>query len=122
MSLAERAWQMWAVHPLDLDELGFMTREEFYLAHLHAAAAAAQREGIETAAARCDTREVGWGGICGYREQEAADCAAAIRALLDERDAMRAALKAAFDMRLTNHPEWEAIARAAIAKAEGRTP
>lgn len=47
-------------------------------------AAAARREGIEAAAARCDTREVGWGGICGYREQEAADCAAAIRALLED--------------------------------------
>lgn len=51
---------------------------------LRAAVAAARREGIEAAAARCDTREVGWGGICGYREQEAADCAAAIRALLED--------------------------------------
>ena len=51
---------------------------------LAARVAAARREGIEAAAARCDTREVGWGGICGYREQEAADCAAAIRALLED--------------------------------------
>lgn len=47
---------------------------------------------------------------------------ARIDALTAERDAMLAALKVAFDMRLTNHPEWEAIARAAIAKAEGRAP
>lgn len=53
-------------------------------AEVAAREAAARREGIEAAASRCDTREVGWGGICGYREQEAADCAAAIRALLED--------------------------------------
>lgn len=35
MSLAHRAWQMWAVHPADLDELN-MDREQFYLAHVQA--------------------------------------------------------------------------------------
>lgn len=36
MTVKQRAWEMWAVHPSDLD--GFeMTREEFYLAHLRAA-------------------------------------------------------------------------------------
>jgi hypothetical protein len=33
MSLKERAFQMWAVHPKDLDEMG-LTREQFFLAHL----------------------------------------------------------------------------------------
>lgn len=69
MSLAERAWQMWAVHPLDLDELGFMTREEFYLAHLHATAAAAQREGIEAAALAAQKHAVseGWSNTSALR-------------------------------------------------------
>ena len=33
MSLEQRAWEMWAVHPLDLDFFK-MSREEFFLAHL----------------------------------------------------------------------------------------
>lgn len=36
MDLETRAFQMWAVHPLDLDALGFKTRQDFYLAHLKA--------------------------------------------------------------------------------------
>jgi len=35
MTIEDRAFQMWAVHPSDLDGLG-MSREEFYLAHLKA--------------------------------------------------------------------------------------
>lgn len=35
LTLEERAFQMWAVHPSDLDEFG-MTREQFFLAHLNA--------------------------------------------------------------------------------------
>lgn len=37
MSTSKRAQQMWAVHPTDLDRLGFKTRIEFYEAHLNAA-------------------------------------------------------------------------------------
>jgi hypothetical protein len=37
MTPEQRAFEMWVVHPLDLDRLS-MTREEFYLAHLKAAA------------------------------------------------------------------------------------
>lgn len=37
MPLEVRAWQMWAVHPRDLDDMGFETREAFFLAHLQAA-------------------------------------------------------------------------------------
>lgn len=33
----ERAYQMWAVHPLDLDRLGFQDRQSFYKAHIEAA-------------------------------------------------------------------------------------
>jgi hypothetical protein len=40
MPLDVRAWQMWAVHPGDLVEMGFATREEFFLAHLQEAARA----------------------------------------------------------------------------------
>jgi hypothetical protein len=35
MSDEQRAWEMWAVHPLDLDRMG-LSREEFFLAHLRA--------------------------------------------------------------------------------------
>jgi hypothetical protein len=38
MSDEQRAWEMWAVHPLDLDRMG-LSREEFFLAHLRAAKA-----------------------------------------------------------------------------------
>ncbi|CCG43241.1 hypothetical protein [Magnetospirillum molischianum] len=37
MTLDERAFQMWAVHPKDLDNLGFKTRVNFFKAHLIAA-------------------------------------------------------------------------------------
>ena len=69
----ERLWALAPAHLRVLVDRRIAARE-----------AAARREGIEACAARCDTREVGWGGICGYREQEAADCAAAIRALLED--------------------------------------
>jgi hypothetical protein len=46
MTLEERASQMWRVHPADLRNLGFETREEFYLAHLAAAAGTAHVEGF----------------------------------------------------------------------------
>ena len=38
MSDEQRAWEMWAVHPSDLDRMGFKTRELFFLAHIKAAA------------------------------------------------------------------------------------
>jgi hypothetical protein len=56
-------------------------------------AAAVQAE-REACAEVCDMREVGWGGVCGFREQEAADCAAGIRARGDT-SALDAALAAA---------------------------
>ena len=37
MSDDERVIQMWSVHPLDLDRLGFKLRTDFYKAHLKAA-------------------------------------------------------------------------------------
>jgi alpha-amylase/alpha-mannosidase (GH57 family) len=37
MTVDERSFQMWAVHPKDLDELGFRTRQAFFTAHLEAA-------------------------------------------------------------------------------------
>ncbi len=37
MTLEERARQMWRGHPQDVTNLGFETREAFYLAHLTAA-------------------------------------------------------------------------------------
>ncbi|SSL50266.1 Uncharacterised protein [Klebsiella pneumoniae] len=36
-----------------------------------------------------------------------------------QRDALLTALEKAFEMRVTCHPEWEAIARTAIASAKG---
>ncbi len=36
MSDEQRAWEMFAVHPLDLDRMGFKTRTEYFLAHLKA--------------------------------------------------------------------------------------
>lgn len=36
--------------------------------------------------------------------------------LSDERDALRAVVQAAFDMQISNYPEWEALARAALNK------
>jgi hypothetical protein len=40
LTLAERAFQMWAVHPWDLVDMG-LTREEFFRAHLDALVAQA---------------------------------------------------------------------------------
>lgn len=37
MSIEDRAFEMWAVHPLDLDSFGIERREDFYAAHLRAA-------------------------------------------------------------------------------------
>jgi hypothetical protein len=37
MDVKERADQMWRVHPLDLDKMGYQTRKEFYEVHLNAA-------------------------------------------------------------------------------------
>lgn len=37
MDVKERADQLWRVHPLDLDKMGFKTRKEFYETHLNAA-------------------------------------------------------------------------------------
>lgn len=36
MSIEDRAFEMWAVHPSDIDGFG-MSREDFYAAHLRAA-------------------------------------------------------------------------------------
>lgn len=56
MSNEQRAWEMWAVHPTDLRNMG-LNREEFFLAHLRAAALskptpveAGLREALEQAA------------------------------------------------------------------------
>lgn len=43
MTAQERASQMWRVHPQDIRNLGFKTREEFYLAHVQQAGLDAAR-------------------------------------------------------------------------------
>jgi hypothetical protein len=37
MTVKERAYQMWAAHPNELDRLGYKNRQDFYEAHMRAA-------------------------------------------------------------------------------------
>lgn len=46
MDAEERAFQMWAVHPSDLDKMG-LTRQEFYKLHLLAVAEQSYREAAD---------------------------------------------------------------------------
>lgn len=64
MTLEERASQMWRVHPADLRNLGFETREAFYLAQLTEAVAAAVLQEREANAQISET----WCGLMTLRD------------------------------------------------------
>lgn len=54
MTIEERAYQMWCVHPCDLDKMEFGTRISFYEAHLKAAIEQEKNESEKGASINAD--------------------------------------------------------------------